>query len=330
MEKIGGKYGGYTPVNSKEPTLQEKKNIVHMAMYRNQPTFDDFVGFDGYSKREINEDKQKLESKIRRIEKNSYTESNDEFAHDMEPILTYLLQDRFIMPTREHFSFLASEYDDKFRGTDIVFGVRNRETNKCTAFAVDVATGTNEKNINGKFRKSFDEHGGVANLKYCMYKDERWEEKSAPHFVLGMSPGSQNQAMDRVVIKNGELKGHEEDPIYNFMLLSEMREQAYLHLAFLKNKLPVYRKTTEKQVAKIVDLLGAIHGGLYRVFKINEKSHPDPEERRQFFEQKYQSTRAAVLRADKVYANIVNETDQRRKRLLGIAARTVTGNKKVG
>lgn len=300
MEKFPGEGGD---------RLDEKKETLSRAMYNAQPTFDDFRNCPGYSKLTLRDDRIYLDKKNKKNYDNERVSSDDEFAYYMEPIVAYALNTETLLPTRENFSFLASDYDDKINGTDVVFGVKNKKTNEPTIFSVDVATDTAPLFIQKKFRRSLDEHDGSANIKYCMYKDKKWSEPKAPHFILGMSPASQNKAMDKIIITNGELKGRENDFDSDFILLSEIREQINMHLAILKNRPKT--DSSEQMIAKLGDLVPAIRMGLYRTLGINNTDYPSKEEREQVFEKKYFQKKEQFSRFDNVYGNIISVARQR-------------------
>ena len=203
---------------------------------------------------------------------------------------------------------MASDYDDKRNGTDIVFGVKNLKTDSHTVLSIDVATGTLLKNIQGKFYNSFNIHNGTSYVKYCMHNDQRWREPDAPHFILGMSPASQNKAVDKIIIKNGELKGRETDLDSDFILLSEIREQIQMQLAILKND---PSDASAQRITKLNNLMPAITTGLYRTLEINSSNYHSKEDRSQAFKEKYALKNREISRSDKVYNNIVTIARQR-------------------
>ena len=117
MEKDPGR-GGNT-------LLEEKKETLYRAMYSAQPSFDDFKGYTGYSNGMLRSDKEWLDEKSASIYNSEWKDADDDFARYMEPVVTYILNREELLPTRDNFAFLASEYDDKRNGTDVVFGVEN-------------------------------------------------------------------------------------------------------------------------------------------------------------------------------------------------------------
>lgn len=295
MEKDPGR-GGNT-------LLEEKKETLYRAMYSAQPSFDDFKGYTGYSNGMLRSDKEWLDEKSASIYNSEWKDADDDFARYMEPVVTYILNREELLPTRDNFAFLASEYDDKRNGTDIVFGVENNEFENDTIVSIDVATGTLLDNIAKKFANSFDKHNGTAYIKYCMHNEKRWREPDALHFVIGMSPASQNKAFDKINVANGELKGRETDFDSDFIILSEMREQIRMQLADLKRR-PA-DEIVEQRKAKLDDLAAPINTGICRTLGINFAEYPTKEERNRVFRERYLEKQRELSKIDAVYKNII-------------------------
>ncbi|MBR2641397.1 hypothetical protein IKD49_03050 [Candidatus Saccharibacteria bacterium] len=291
---------------------EDKMSIISSTMYSNQPTFRDFRKCDGFSNEEIQKDEKELRKKMNTISHKDRAPSDDMFAESMEPVLAYILNDQRLLPSRDdNYSFMASEYDDKCKGTDIVFGVMNRNKDGHLVFAVDVATGTRRENIMEKFNNSYDKYNGVTDLHYCMHDDRKWKEPMAPHFVLGMSPASQANALDKFVFEGNELKGREKDTERDFIVLSELCEQIYLHLAMVRTSSEL-SELKEEKTKKLKDFLMAVNAGLYRILGITSKEFPDSKNRENVFNERYQSMGKNLQRKDVVYANILAETWKRR------------------
>ena len=146
----GGSWRREIVNKAKGYSIEEKATILQKAMYRAQPTFDDFRGCPGYSNDMLGRDAQKLKEKEARIARNNKGKSgeawSDRWSVQAEPILTYVMNTDSFLSTRDSFAFLAHEYDDKYNGTDIVFCVMGKDKRYMT-FSVDVATGTSSDNI---------------------------------------------------------------------------------------------------------------------------------------------------------------------------------------
>ena len=304
MEKIKPNNG-----DGGERPPDDPREILHRAMLRARPSFKDFEGAPRYSEAELWKDKGWLAWKNAQIENNGEHSSSDVYARDMEPILVYILNDEKLFPTRESFSFWASEYDDKRNGTDAVFGVQNRKTKEGMAFSVDVTTDTLVSEVKEKFRKSFDVYQGKSYIKYCIHKDKRWREPNAPHFVLGMSPASQDKALSKIIITDGELKGRERDADSNFIVLSEIKEQISLHLAILSKKPKT--DTVKQMIDNLGDLLPAVYSALSSTLGIKSSEYPSKKECEEAFQKKYSKKREELARFDDVYRNIINVAIQR-------------------
>lgn len=289
--------------------LDKKKEILSRAMYEEKPTFKDFEDLPEYPRQTISSNKKWLAQKNRDIADSEKISSDDGFARDMEPAITYILKNKAFFPTREkNFSFLASDYDDKNSGTDIVFGISDKDGGNIV-FSVDVASGTNPNSINKKFESTL-RHNGVSSIEYCMHEGQKWREPDAPHFVLGMSPASLNKAVDKMIITDNELRGRKIDTDSDFMLLSEIREQVRMHLANLENKPKA--KQDERVIAKLKSLQSATKASLQ--FKLGVKKEEDYSSREEYnkvFNEKYKWAMGQLSRADDVYNNIVSAARQR-------------------
>ena len=308
----------YSLSNAEMSPLEKKKQIIQNAMYYNQPTFDDFVGAKGYSDAAIKSDKNKLKQKQDRIERESPKSFDDDFAHDMEPILTYILNDRVLFPTRQNFAFLASEFDDKCKGTDIVFGIQRRDGG-FSAYGIDVATGTNPERLHAKFTKTFETFNGVSDIHYCKHDNLRWKERQAPHFVLGMSPASQIKAVDEFIASDNMLQGRNTDKRSDFIILSEIEEQIILHRELLKLKGATNDPLITARAEHLTDLKSAVERALRRTLDIEAKNYGTKQEMLDAFKKEYAQAKKYCAKEDSVYNNIVNEasirTREAKKRL---------------
>ena len=307
----GGSWRREIVNKAKGYSIEEKATILQKAMYRAQPTFDDFRGCPGYSNDMLGRDAQKLKEKEARIARNNKGKSgeawSDRWSVQAEPILTYVMNTDSFLSTRDSFAFLAHEYDDKYNGTDIVFCVMGKDKRYMT-FSVDVATGTSSDNIRKKFDESAQSHGGTppmaAYVKYCVHGGRHWKESEAPQFILGMMPSRLDDATGAVDIKEGLIAGREADPKTDFKLLSEMREQIIMQLAILKNE---KNPANESRMNKLRELISAVNTRLAEICGVKGDTN---EERIADYGRKYKKM-MGQMREDLVYKNIVDEAIRR-------------------
>lgn len=190
MEDLKGFEEDTSLMDEMDAARAEKMEILSEAMRRNQPDFEDFLGYNGYSDRMIEADKERLERKMEEIRVRDEgapedAAKSDEYSKSAEPVLTYILGDvRFLANRGQRtFSFLASEYDDKMNGTDVVLGVEKPDGSEFLGFAVDVATGVDEQNIRKKIASSAmerqDRGAFTAFVKYCKWGEWRWKGAGA-------------------------------------------------------------------------------------------------------------------------------------------------------
>ena len=280
-------------------SLDQKKEILYQSMDEFRPTFKDFRGHPGY----INESIQKHQNELNKKEKKrEYYEkilADDEFARYMEPVVTCVLNDSNLFPTRNNFSFPASKYDDEINGTDIVFVIGDRTGKGSLIFSIDAASGTNIQNIQEKFERSAI-YNYTSHIEYCLYKDQRWRESDAPHFILGISPGSQNKAMDNIIIKDLKFKERTEDLDTDFMILSEMKEQIRMQMEILGKE----SKSTD-HLKKLNVLAPAVTMALCRTLGIDRTKYSSDEECLQAFRESYSQKSEECKRRDDVYRNIM-------------------------
>ncbi|MBR3236192.1 hypothetical protein IKF92_00715 [Candidatus Saccharibacteria bacterium] len=295
-----------------EVLLEEKKGVLRRAMLSARPDFDDFYGYRGFPDGMLKDDKERLKKRLAEDREKGNAKSNDEFAKNMEPLLTYILNDERLLPTRDSFSFLASVYDDKLNGTDVVFGVQDSKKDFFVTFGADAATGTDIDNISKKFDNSFSWHDGTSYIKYCLHDDRRWRDRQAPHFVLGMSPASENNAFGHILINNDQLIGREEDFDADFIILSEIHEEIFMCLDMLEGK---KGENSLKRVEKLKRLIPAVNMGIRRVLSFNAKEYPDSTERQNALFKKYQEKIAEMKQYDAVYENIMGTTKEWRNEI---------------
>ena len=289
-------------------TEQEwKAGVLRNAMLRNQPDFEDFRGKPGFSRGMLESDERELNAKMARIEQDDVDKARgDRYAGDAEPVITYALNGETFLQTRDNFAYLASEFDDKMNGVDVVFGVEKKDHSGDMVFAVDVATGTGARSVREKFRRHA-ENDWMTEVRYCVHDGNRWSEQNAPHFVLGMMPANIDRALDKIQITD-ETIAREADPKTDFMLTSELYEQIEMELADVDGK---YNDEIElDQVAKLKDLRGAVKARLYKICQVKGETK---DERAKDFKLKYPRAIREV-QGDLVYRNIVTEARERRER----------------
>ena len=308
MEEIGGVMRNNEVVGGAERMdPEEKAEILREAMLMNQPNFEDFMGEPGFSRGMLERDERSLDAKRAKMrERKSDEVAGDRYAGDAEPIVAYVLNSERFLQTRDNFAYLASEFDDKMNGVDVVFGVEKKDHSGDMVMAVDVATGTNAKSIKGKFEKHA-ENDWLTEVKYCTHDGAKWSEPRAPHFVVGMMPANIDRALDKVQITDETIM-RETDPKTDFMLTSEIYEQIEMELAGVEGR---YNDTEElEQVAKLKDLRAAVRAKLYKICQVKGETK---EERAKDFRPKYAKA-VREVQGDLVYRNILIETRERRER----------------
>ncbi|MBR3231000.1 hypothetical protein IKF73_03195 [Candidatus Saccharibacteria bacterium] len=281
-----------------QPTQTEKiGEILRGIMEQTRPTFKDFEGYRAEAV--LIQDEQAVKRRY------SVAAEKEESAEGMEPAVAYLLPTLF--PTRkETFAFLANEFDDKFNGTDVALCVRNSQNDEDMIFSVDVTTATNPEHIKKKFERSA-KRDWASRIKYCLHDNKRWAEESAPHFVLGMSPASQDRLLNSFIIKDDvRLDSRKKDADSDFIILSEMREQVLMQLSFLRfvNK----KGDRGEQIAKLENLLPAINSSLCHNLKVDTNL---PEKKWiETFQKRYDDRTKELGYKDNVYKNIIKEARQ--------------------
>ena len=320
LNNVNSSKQAYVSSEEKAHAIAKKSERIHNAIYRLQPKIDDFKKCDGYPNWMLEQDKKEVSRRSLRhaMESSGSMAASDRWSRDAEPILTYVLSSG-ILPTRECFSHLASDYDDLCNGTDIVFGVKTRDKSRFMVFSIDVATGTNNENIAGKFNKSEIARRNTspfaANIKYCKHQDKRWREQEAPHFILGMMPARLDDAVDEIQISDeGIIAGREVNPDYktDFRLLSELYEQIKMQKSILKKNPD--DPSSKRRLSDLEDFQHAVISGLYRTLGIDTLPK---EARREAFDIKYKEEVDKAAKKDSVYRNIIAETRRRTKRDLG-------------
>ncbi len=237
---------------------------------------------------------------------------DDRYSQDMEPVLRQILEYQTVFPSVKNFAFMGSDRDDKIHGTDIVFGIEDKKTKERTVFSIDATTATDKNEIMGKLNESFDGYSGVAQIDDCQLEDARWSEPEALHFVLGMSPASQEKAVDRFKLNNGSIYGREADLASDFIVLSEFWEQIALHEVVLGQKPETESKV---KLAKSLEALkGATRSGLVRALGFGMNDEPPTEEA---FEKAYADKKSAMRADDAVYNNICFGAQVKKARLRG-------------
>lgn len=302
-----------------EKTERElKAEVIYDAMYAGQPQFGDFRGRSGYSDYALTKDEEKLDLKMQGIYADkmgrfSGAAADDDYAKNAEPVITYALDQRaFSGSQREGFAYLASEYDDKFNGTDVVLGLEKPARDGFYVYAIDVATGTDPRNIAKKVANHASAHGSIppwtAYLKYCKEGDARWKEPRAPSFVLGLSPAGLDVAMDSIAMEDGMLNGWTPNAETEFKLASELKEQIELQRIILKRQ-PESEEVAE-QLKKLSVLGKAVTQKLIRICGVEGS---DTAELQRDFLTKYPQMKERFMHetrgqtTDTVYINIMRE-----------------------
>ena len=291
----------------------DRWEILDRAMRANQPQFIDFKGQPGFSDRMIEECKIELAEKIRRDnEKNRNNPraqdaaANDPYSKYSEPLIAYIFNDERMLRTRKTFSFLASEYDDKINGTDIIVGVENKKAPDSNPIicAIDASTGTNYKNVMNKFTENSKWHRSTppwcSYAKFCRLSSYCWSDPEALHFTLGIMPSSMDKALDKIEFKDGVIMGRDADSDTDFMLLSEMREQIVLQKFIISRA--THNDYASGQLERLNSLLPAVNTRLRQICGVNKV---DESERDAYFKREYEK-RKQKSRYDTVYKNITD------------------------
>lgn len=301
-------------------TVDQKAAIIGRAMRDGQPRLENFHGKKDYSDRMLQKDSDRIaeinENLARKNMNKIGRAATDRYAKDAEPLLAYILGDDRMLPTRDSFAFLASDYDDKVNGVDIVFGVENKDESDYIVCGVDVATGTNRDNIQDKFQAAGQWHGDTppwcAYVKYCQYDGQYWKEFEAPKFILGMMPSRLDDATEKIQIGNeGMIMGRDTDPATDFKLMSEMYEQIRFQRKVI-GKDP-RGEADQRLLVTLKSLQLAVSTKLYRVLEVEGEGK---EARKADFDKKYAKAKA-YYREDLTYRNILDETKHQDSLLRG-------------
>ncbi len=290
-------------------------NALCQAMRDGRPKFEDFRGHPDYKDVVLDWDERRCRGeKARDVAASSTIKTGERpnyWVNNSEPLVAYLLNSTGLLPASQRFACLASQYDDMFNGTDVIFGVGNGKEKsgrtKFMAFSVDVTASMSEEIIKKKFDVS-EQYNWLAEIKYCKREDRRWKELATPHFILGLAPQEPGLigAIRKVRVESGILLGRDPDPKTDFKLLSEIYEQADLQIASLKID---PKKTILGE--KLLKLQTAMLFGLCVSTGMNvRETLPFSEESRQEFEKRYQEKEEAA-RDDVVYRHIIDETRAR-------------------
>lgn len=304
------KGGGELLKSEKDSEVSESKlQILAEAMREMQPKIADFRGKSGFSDGMLQRCEDELEAKLERVKNNDKQQlpsigANDKYTWGAEAIVAYAFNDRQMFPTRDSFAFLASEYDDKINGTDIVVGLQMKDSSHYIAYSVDVATGTNRESIHEKFSRSARWHGKTAPwnsfIKFCAFDGQYWSESETPHFTLGLMPSRVDDALEKIKINDdGLIAGRDSDPMTDFKLLSEMREQLTMHEKSLHAQ-----GLLDNQMGEVLrSISGAVNNRLYKILGVQGK---DKIARAEDFKEKY-TKMVKYCREDLVYRNILDE-----------------------
>ena len=322
-------------------SVNTKAGILTQQMYRSQPKINDYCGAPGFSPEMLRQDRAALDRKSRYIERKSAEQApedveNDPYGPWAEPTMVAVMRSNdFIGAEADTFSYLASEYDDKIQGTDVVFELKDN-LGRASTYSIDVATGTNPQNIKGKFDHSVQNGNPTlpyeADIHYCTSKTgTRYIAKGAPHFIVGVQPSLLEKAIDKFnFTADGIPEGREPDPATDFKLLSEMYEQIGMQVAVyqLANK-----DVRDSHFAKLGAILGPVERRLMRICgatgDTNDAVRADFNDKYAKLKKEfsgevfYKHPVGEEIKPDKVYKNIIEETERRR-----IAAQKVLANRR--
>lgn len=308
MEKDPGKK---IVIPGEDDGPDDRWEILNRAMRASQPQLIEFKGQPGFSDGMIERCEKELAEKIQRdSEKNRNNPraqdaaANDLYAKYSEPLIAYIFNDERMLRSRDTFSFLASEYDDNINGTDIIVGVENKDNPDYIVCAIDASTGTNYRNVTGKFAENSKWHRSTppwcSYAKFCRFNGHYWSEPEALHFTLGLMPSSMDKALDKIEFKDGIIMGRDADPDTDFMLLSEMREQIILQKHIILQSED--NGHAEGRLERLSSLLSAVNARLRQICDVKnvEKSKRD-----EYFKNEY-IKRRQKFRYDTVYKNIID------------------------
>ena len=307
---------------------REVGDALYQAMNAVRPRISQFYGVPGFPPNELRSDNRLVQKRTQKIEEDEWNNSSafipDEWAQFAEPVVAYYLNDEKLFANANNYAFPASHFDDLFRGTDVVFGIQEKDGEKDGVFSIDASTGTGRDSVDKKFRVSIDEHRGVSDVKYCLHDEKKWSEEEAPHFVVGMSPASIQKALLTFHLENGVLKGHDEDLDTKFIIVSELHRQVCMQLKLLGKKPEDSTSPLAQRIQKLTELKKPLSLSLKKMFgfPVNGKLSPDVLRK---MNDEYLRMVKKMGAFDSVYNNIMQESLDRLSNNRG----DLIGNKKL-
>lgn len=218
---------------------------------------------------------QKKEDDLNKIY--GYNDGDDLFIRASEPLMIQMLgqgsANAHFITERDTRVMWATKYDDYVNSTDIIYEMESPvgETvngRKIITLSLDVTTATVDKTNKGIHEK-FDDSGyhrvnglqWTKRIECCGNGNKTRSENDAPHFIIGLSRKTFYEiADDFKVNKDGFLEDNRVRPDIEFMVASEIYEQALMQLAFIpkgklvehSEKLQDVRDVMERKLAKML------------------------------------------------------------------------------
>lgn len=206
---------------------EKKCEMLKTTFNYYQMTPNDFLYRHNYSDEQIESANQKIYEKQ---EGRQYEAEEPGMDVDkvFEALLFYAGRQGQIF-SQKSFAEPGNEFDDEFRGADVVFGLPQGNGKRDVIFNVDAATATkltdSENNkITDKFIKSelyaWEDVPGCNKLEFYGHKNTRTRISQSPHYIIGISPASVKAAVDSLNIKNGAIDGIIPDKLRKMILIS--------------------------------------------------------------------------------------------------------------
>ncbi len=166
----------------------------------------------------INQDGKLANKKGHRIERSDSRDYEGEEMRKYEAVLEGLIHysaTQGVIFRQSKIAELGSDFDDKYHGSDVIFGLKD-ENGNTQVFSVDAYAGESPQGIDGKFQKSRDNSAaytpGCNQIRYCYYSEQdqaagRTEHYRyvpfAPHYIVGVSKSTICRELDNQLVLEG-------------------------------------------------------------------------------------------------------------------------------
>ena len=322
------KYESTTEEYSNEPTEFDKKCAELINLFNlSRPSLDDFRGRRNYDDAQIDRDENVVWLKQRGREERIGEYNATDQDKVLESIIYHMGAGHQLF-AQETYTEPGSEYDDEFKGADVIFGIPQKNGERDVIFNVDACTAIRADAVYEKFKKR-DMHekpdSPLCNqIVYFAHGRTHTRISPSPNYIVGSMPAHVSKVAEGFDLSNIDNPSSEASEEFRLKILAEIYAQSATGVMACDN---IAKPTDFTKKARKAHLTAKRASAL----AICQSCGIDPRAKDAFNQvaQKVNALRSQYSRGDDTFRHIMNESyhryaTERRKKMAQATANVGT------